>query len=130
MLPTIGPYNELVLEDRLTIRLSKDPLKRLKRGDLVVATSPRDPTMTICKRILGMPGDVVCVDPLVTAMAGEEYVYVPEGHVWLVGDNASMSRDSRTYGPVPVGLVKAKLRASLYPHLTWYQNPFMVLRTD
>jgi len=103
-------------------------LRRLRRGDLVVATSPRDPTMTICKRILGMPGDVVCVDPMEKREDRKlGHVYVPEGHVWLVGDNASMSRDSRTYGPVPVGLVRAKLRASLYPHFTWYKNPFEVL---
>jgi mitochondrial inner membrane protease subunit 1 len=114
MLPTIGPYNEVVLEDRLTIRLANDPLTRLRRGDLVVATSPIDPKMTICKRILGLPGDVITVDPLATPESRRnEHVYIPEGHLWLVGDNASMSRDSRTYGPVPVGLVRAKLRASV-----------------
>jgi inner membrane protease subunit 1 len=114
MLPTIGPYNEIVLEDRLTIRLAKDPLTRLRRGDLVVATSPLDPRMVICKRVLGLPGDVVNVDPTAADDARRnEHVYVPTGHLWLGGDNAAMSRDSRTYGPVPVGLVRGKLRASV-----------------
>lgn len=32
-------------------------------GDLVVATSPRDPWKEICKRIIGLPGDKVLIDP-------------------------------------------------------------------
>jgi len=31
------------------------------------------------------------------------------GHVWLQGDNLIMSRDSREYGPVPLGLVKGRV---------------------
>jgi len=128
MLPTIGPYNEVLLEDRLTLRLTKDPLKYLKRGDLIVAVSPIDPTMSICKRILGLPGDVITVDPTAEDEARrKEHVFVPEGHVWLVGDNAAMSRDSRVYGPVPVGLVRGKVRATLYPNFTWFRNPLGVL---
>lgn len=113
MLPTMGPYNELVLEDRLSIRLSRDPItsKTIRRGDLVVATSPLDPSLAICKRVIGLPGDVIAVDPFDDKK--NEYVYIPDGYLWLVGDNASMSRDSRTYGPVPVGLVRGKLVASV-----------------
>ena len=33
---------------------------------------------------------------------------VPQGHVWLLGDNPSNSRDSRHYGPVPMGLIIGK----------------------
>jgi inner membrane protease subunit 1 len=34
---------------------------------------------------------------------------VPNGHVWLQGDNQYVSRDSREYGPVPAALVKGKV---------------------
>lgn len=34
---------------------------------------------------------------------------VPPGHVWLQGDNAAVSKDSRMYGAVPRALVKGKL---------------------
>ena len=36
-------------------------------------------------------------------------IRVPEGHVWIVGDNLGTSRDSRKYGPVPMGLITGKL---------------------
>lgn len=34
---------------------------------------------------------------------------VPQGHVWLQGDNVVNSTDSRNYGPVPAALVKGKV---------------------
>lgn len=32
------------------------------RGDVVVAISPQEPTKKVCKRIIGLPGDRVCVE--------------------------------------------------------------------
>ena len=34
---------------------------------------------------------------------------VPKGHVWLQGDNAYNSTDSRHYGPVPYALIQGKV---------------------
>lgn len=33
---------------------------------------------------------------------------VPPGHVWIEGDNAARSRDSRDFGPIPLGLVRGR----------------------
>lgn len=38
---------------------------------------------------------------------------IPEGHVWLQGDNTKNSHDSRNYGPVPLGLLYGKVKARL-----------------
>lgn len=38
---------------------------------------------------------------------------VPKGHVWVCGDNLTASRDSRVYGPVPIGLVKGRIVAKV-----------------
>lgn len=107
MLPTMSATGEVVLENRL---ISPN---RLKRGDLVTYVSPLDPTRAVCKRLVGLPGDIICVDPTGTYAPSTEHVVVPRGHIWVVGDNAEMSRDSRLYGPVSMGLVRGKLVAKV-----------------
>ncbi|TFK40975.1 peptidase S24/S26A/S26B/S26C, partial [Crucibulum laeve] len=108
MLPTLADGGELVIEDRLTYRIFPN---RLARGDLVTLISPLDPQRLICKRVIGLPGDVICVDPTGEKAPSTEHVIVPKGHIWLSGDNAAYSRDSRDYGPVSISLIQARLYA-------------------
>ena len=132
MLPTMHISGDLVLEDTLSRRLS--PL-RINRGDLVTLLSPQEPTRTVCKRVIGLPGDTVCVHPdkalkIRQATSRKEseqkddgvtdqrenlwelqHVLVPEGHIWISGDNMSNSRDSRAHGPIPIALVRGKILA-------------------
>ncbi len=105
MEPTMRVSGETVLESRMI------KPERLQRGDLVTYISPLDPTRMVCKRLIGLPGDVICVDPTGQLAPSTEHVIIPKGHVWLSGDNAEMSRDSRTYGPVSMALIKGKLIA-------------------
>lgn len=42
-------------------------------------------------------------------------VVISRGHVWIEGDNASNSADSRHYGPIPRGLVLSKVVLRLFP---------------
>lgn len=42
-------------------------------------------------------------------------IIVPKRHLWLEGDNSENSIDSRTYGPVPMGLVQSRAAVRLYP---------------
>ncbi|KAF2851753.1 LexA/Signal peptidase [Plenodomus tracheiphilus IPT5] len=103
--------------------------RNIKVGDVVTYTNPMFPTQSGCKRVIGMPGDFVSV---VTAGRGEadaetvdvdnkwasvkeEVIRVPEGHCWVAGDNLEWSRDSRLFGPLPLGLVKAKVLAVMLP---------------
>jgi inner membrane protease subunit 1 len=108
MEPTLGDHGELVLEDRLSYTLRPESIIR---GDLVTLRSPLDPFRIVCKRIIGLAGDVICVDPTGVMAPSTEHVIVPKGHVWLSGDNAALSRDSRLYGPVSTALIQGKLCA-------------------
>jgi inner membrane protease subunit 1 len=44
-------------------------------------------------------------------------VQVPEGHVWVSGDNLPYSRDSRFHGPLPMALIRGK---TLYVGDGWF----------
>ncbi|ORY05213.1 LexA/Signal peptidase [Basidiobolus meristosporus CBS 931.73] len=114
MLPTLNVVGDFVAMEHASPRLG-----RLKTGDVVVAVSPNNPDRAVCKRILGMPGDHICVDP---SQYPRQFITVPPGHVWLQGDNMSNSTDSRAYGPVPYGLIKGKVFARVWPNPTWITN--------
>ncbi|KAJ7169598.1 signal peptidase I family protein [Mycena filopes] len=119
MLPTLANEGELVVEYRL---FNPD---KLRRGDLITFRSPLDRKRTVCKRIIGFPGDIICVDPTGAYAPSTEHIEVPKGHVWVIGDNAANSRDSRLYGPVSMGLIQGKLCARIWPlrDFTIFRNP-------
>lgn len=58
MLPTLNIEGNLVLHSKLHSRG-----RGCKVGDLVSAVHPMDSSVWVLKRIVGMPGDFVCVDP-------------------------------------------------------------------
>jgi mitochondrial inner membrane protease subunit 1 len=93
----------------------------LSRGDIIVYISPSDPHNLVCKRVLGLPGDIICVDPTGARAPSTEHVVVPKGHVWTMGDNAPWSRDSRDYGPVSMGLIRGKAVARVCLYLHFYR---------
>lgn len=52
---------------------------------------------------------------------------MPEGHCWVLGDNLPVSRDSRVYGPLPMGLIKGKVVAKVWPwgEKKWIENSLL-----
>lgn len=81
----------------------------IKKGDIVFCRSPKNPRSVICKRLIGMEGDTVFNDE----KGFEEYV--EKGRVWLEGDNKEFSVDSRSFGPLPYGLIISKVSLRLWP---------------
>lgn len=109
MLPTLNSVNDYVH----VLKWYKDG-RDLSIGDCIVAMKPTDPQSRVCKRITGMEGDLILVDPSQNddEEAFDTFIKVPKGHVWVTGDNLSHSLDSRTYNSIPIGLIKGKIVAA------------------
>ena len=99
------------------------------RGDVVVADRPGS-AVALIKRVVALPGETVEVrgghtfingeqieEPWVTNFGGPSYppTVVPPDHVFILGDNRSVSRDSRAIGPVRVDTIKGHVWFVYWP---------------
>jgi signal peptidase I len=105
MQPTLRAQGDVLLLDRAY----PSPAQPLARGDVVVCDSSYQEHYSIVKRVVGLPGD-----ELLRPEWAAPYV-VPPGHVWLEGDNAANSMDSRHYGAIPSALVRGRVAAVAWP---------------
>ena len=125
MRPTLDDGNALVI-DKLSYQF-RDP----RIGEIVTARLP-DTGESVVKRVVAVGGDSIGfydgtmllndepVDDsyaLRKDMQGYFWgpITVPEGYVFLLGDNYQESTDSRTYGPVPVDSVDGRLLVRFWP---------------
>ncbi len=106
-------------------------------GDVVVFDDPTGSVDTLIKRVIAVGGQTVdLVDGRVVVDGvplDEPYVHdrpsepqvlempytVPEGHVWLMGDNRTNSMDARTFGPVPIESVHGEAFVIYWPLDRW-----------
>ncbi|KAG6006157.1 hypothetical protein E4U21_007267 [Claviceps maximensis] len=109
MLPTFTVDGDWMAAD-MRCRLGR----RIAVGDLVFYKIPIFRNQNGVKRVIAMPGDYVSL-----GTPGEkgqhQMIQVPEGHCWIVGDNLTASRDSRSFGPLPLALVQGKVVAKVLP---------------
>lgn len=73
--------------------------------------SPSDPKTLLIKRLIALPNTLVRTLPPYP----ESTVRVPAGHCWIEGDERFHTRDSNTFGPVPLGLVESKVEYIVWP---------------
>jgi signal peptidase I len=128
MIPTIE-IGDRVLADKLVFRFFRDP----QRGDIVVFDDPNGQHPQLIKRVIAVEGQTVDVRDGMVYVDGEPldepYTYskpsdpgtvplpvtVPEGSVWLMGDNRPESGDSRFFGPRPVDTVRGRAFWTYWP---------------
>jgi signal peptidase I len=105
-----------------------------KRGDVVIFTFPKDPSLDFVKRVIGLPGDTLQIKNKRVIIGGKEYLdgrekftdsfllndgpnrirdnlgpfVVEPGHVFVMGDNRDKSYDSRFWGQLPIKNIKGK----------------------
>jgi len=127
MEPTLHS-GEFVIVNRLAYRFGQPAI-----GDVVVFLFPRDPRQEYIKRIIGLPGDEVFIsdnqvkvngevldEPYIAAPPRYESQWtVPEGSLFVLGDNRNNSSDSHTWGPVPLENVVGKAVFVYWPPVEW-----------
>ena len=100
-----------------------------QRGDIVVFHPDSMRREDYIKRIIGLPGDTVRIHNGVVYINGqpieEPYINeppryegqwtVPEGYIFVLGDNRNNSRDSHVMGPVPLDTVVGKAILVYWP---------------
>lgn len=114
MLPTIQ-LGDRVLCDRITFHF-REP----RVGDIVVLDNPTEGDPPLVKRVVAVGGQELDIkngwvyldgerqlEPYVVAARRGTYslrspLLIPDGEVWLMGDNRAESADSRYFGTRPV----------------------------
>jgi signal peptidase I len=128
---------ELTLEQNDRVLVSKVDYRfgAPQRGDIIVFNPPTDSTIPYVKRVIGLGGETIDLRDGKVYVNGRLIEYaetrgqrttpqaatvaypfaVPEGQVFVLGDNRQSSSDSRTFGSVPVGNIIGKVILRFWP---------------
>jgi signal peptidase I len=126
MIPTLE-IGDRVLVNKFIYRFTEP-----KRGDIIVFESVDNPDEDLIKRVVGLPGDTIAVrrghlllngerqiEPFVNKKLPDRSFYaktkVPEGHVFVMGDNRGNSADSRVFGPLPEKNIEGEAFLRFWP---------------
>jgi signal peptidase I len=135
--------------DRVLVNKLSYKLHDVNRGDVVVFERPPGEPDTgikdLIKRVIGLPGETIelrdgrvivdgryleepyvhcptpqeqyCTQPL----TGESTWTIPEGEVFVMGDNRAFSQDGRMFGPIDEDLIVGRAFVRVWPldHLGW-----------
>jgi signal peptidase I len=127
MIPTLQ-NGEYILVNKLAYQIGQP-----NRGDIIVFRLPGDESQDLIKRVIGLPGDTVRVSDGIVTINGEKLeepyiaqnpVYfgewtVPEGNLFVLGDNRNDSRDSHQWGLLPLDNVIGKSVLIYWPPPEW-----------
>ena len=127
MVPTLQ-NGEYVLVNRLAYRNSLP-----ERGDIIVFASPQVSDLDLIKRVIGLPGDTIRISGgevrVNNQVLDEPYIAaapiytgewsVPEGNLFVLGDNRNDSSDSHAWGLLPIENVIGKAILIYWPIPEW-----------
>lgn len=114
MSPTFNPkdysfmgcsIDDLVLVEKFCLQKYK-----FSHGDVVLFRSPTNFKEKHIKRIVALPGEWIQ-----TPNSYGDVVKIPAGYCWVEGDNLTSSLDSRSFGPIPLGLICGRVTHILWP---------------
>jgi signal peptidase I len=127
MRPTLQD-GEYILVNKLAYKTGEP-----HRGDIVVFIFLVDPHEDLIKRVIGLPGETVAIHSGVVSVNGvalaEPYIasppayddewIVPEGQLFVLGDNRNDSRDSHQWGFLPIENVIGRAVLIYWPPEEW-----------
>jgi signal peptidase I len=131
MEPNFHDYDYIIV-DEISYRLGTPT-----RGDVIVFYNPNDGNKRLIKRVIGLPGETVKIAegqvfvksaednfyildeskylPDKTKTAGYVETVIEENEYFVLGDNRTVSLDSRSFGPVKKDLIIGKNAFRLWP---------------
>lgn len=123
---------DYILTSKITYKF-----RQPERGDVIVFKSPKNPDIDYIKRVIGLPGETLMIkdgdvyinNQLIpenyTAtetnvwqrgfINEEEPITIPQGYLFVMGDNRKNSSDSRMFGPIPMTDVIGYVFYRYYP---------------
>ena len=131
-IPTESMVPTLEVGDRVLANKFIYHFTEPERRDIVVFDSVDEDDQTLIKRVVGLAGDEIQVQGGVLYVNDEaqEEPYlndadqfrsyygptvVPEGHIFVMGDNRGNSADSRVFGPLPLENLKGEAFMRFWP---------------
>lgn len=131
MLPTLKIGDRLIV-DKIFYEING--IKDIQRGDIVVFDPPpaanSKSDIPFIKRVIGLPGETISIkrgtvyingEPLDESYLSEEPagdfkpLIIPDGTIFLMGDNRNNSHDSRFWGPLPFQNIIGVAEFRYYP---------------
>lgn len=138
-----GPSMQPTLQqgDRVLLNKLSYRVHDVRRGDVVVFDRVQGTRHDdLIKRVIGLPGETVRIEQCRVLIDGRELdepyladavragncgptsmgaLVVPDGQVFVLGDNRPQSSDSRAFGPIDIDRIRGRAFVVLWPAGDW-----------